>query len=156
MVNRIRLDGSGTGWYFAPPYARIVSLIYHVNDGPQKTVDFRKASDLGLSVAPGDCLTIDEIWVKTEENASDQTMRLEAYLSAGEYDSTYSRTSTRVAFERGSRNIASNGSLVWEEVPTDRTMVIITLSRDDEMVLDRLNLPLTTSKDSGLPLETNN
>jgi hypothetical protein len=152
-VTTVRMNNTGRAWFITPPYAHLVSIIYRVNDGPQKVLDLRTAPEVGFEAAPGDSFAIDEVWYKATDTIKKNSMQLEIYPSAGQYDSASSRTSSWITFESGNHDLLKGESLTWKLIASDRKWLVITLARDDSTVLDRYVLPLASGQSSGILLK---
>jgi hypothetical protein len=147
VAAQLRINNTGKAWFFTPPYAHIVSVIYHVNNGPAKSLDLSTAADTGLGVKPGDTLTIEKIWYKASGAEKDQSMRAEVYFLAPDgNDDGMTRSSSWVTFEQGSRELLNGTSLTWESIPADRNHFLITLVRDDYSILDRVDRNLIAAE----------
>jgi hypothetical protein len=151
----ILLNPSGEAWYIEPPTAQMTTLVYSVNHGPPLVLDFRAlGARNGINVAPGDTLTIHNIWYRAVEwTQKHATLQLEAHLNIGNYDWETALFSTPVTFQTGIHPLLSSGPLEWV-VPEGRENLTIWLARNDRTVLDKLDIPLVSQATAGLiPIE---
>jgi len=153
-VTKIHLDADGTAWLVGPPNASFASMVYSVNDGPAQILDLREAVELGLNAAPADTLALLDIWYHANTGSGDtgMTMQVEAYLTMGGYDPTTLCKSGPALVKKGIQRLAlddvtcahdqSATSFRWG-IPDDRRFLVVSLTRSDRALLDRLILPLS-------------
>jgi len=153
-VTKIHLDTDGTAWLVGPPNASFASMVYSVNDGPAQILDLREAVELGLNAAPGDTLALLDMWYHANTGSGDtgMTMQAEAYLTVGGYDPTTLCKSGPALVKKGIQRLAlddvtcahdqSATSFRWV-IPDDRRSLVMSLTRSDRALLDRLILPLS-------------
>lgn len=154
--SRLRLDPGGTGWAILPPDGHIVSLTYSINNGPQLLADFRSLASEGLGAAPGDLLTLHELYYVVDENSS-ATLEVEAFLVSGDnYDElaveshAYSQVSqAKYGLHIFNLKDARIGEFIWP-IAEDRDLLRINLVRDDGTILETLGLPLKEIEHPGL------
>jgi hypothetical protein len=154
----ILLNPSGEAWYIEPPTAQMTTIVYSVNYGTPLVLDLRTlATGNGINVAPGDTLTIHNVWYRAVEwTQKHATLELEAHLNTGNYDWATALFSTPVTFQTGIHPLLSSGPLEWV-VPDGREQLTIWLARNDRTVLDKLDIPLVSQATAGLiPIEEAN
>jgi hypothetical protein len=144
----IRLTDGGNAWIKAAPYASLSSVVYSVNAGPLLVLDTRNVSDQGIRLAQNDTLTLHEIWYKALNDDDQNTLKVEVYLSSGEYDSNTSIQSSAAIFDTGVHQLALDKPFTWV-IPVDKKQLIMTLTRNDGTILDRFEIPFGQD-DTGL------
>ena len=141
----VRLMPGGDAWFIDPPNATLASVAYRINDGPLRIADFREVGQKGLDAKPNDTLAIEEIWYTA--NAGGGTLHAEAYLTTNEYNGeTYRSTGGTVA-SQGTRPLTGLAPLTWR-VPANLDTLVLSLVRDDGIVLDRLVMGLNGANGS--------
>lgn len=144
----IHLDITGTAWLLDPPHASIVSVVYAIGDGPKLVLDLRGAQATGLDAQPGNLLELSEIWYHADMSTDKSTVQAEAYLSPNGFDpDTYKATRTNT-IQKGIHPL-DFAPLSWQ-VPDGSRYLVLSLARDDGVVMDRLVVPLGSSESPGL------
>jgi hypothetical protein len=144
-ITEVLLKPGGDAWFIDPPNATLASVAYSVNEGPIKIVDLREASQKGLDVQVNDTLTIQEIWYTS--NAGGGVLHAEAYLTADDFHTETYRSTGGTLAEKGTRPLNGIAGLRWK-VPPDLDVLVLSLVRDDGIVLDRLVAKLNGAKGS--------
>jgi hypothetical protein len=154
-IKLVRQASVGTSWMYDLPYVKLASLVYQVNDGPQVVLDMRKAIGLGegIRVKAGDQLTLREVWYNaTNPAGSDnhQTMQFEALLLKDEgFDDSYFRHSPDETIQAGTHKFSSFIPMTWT-VAADRKFLEVKFLRDDQAIIDPLQIPLNPNGSTGL------
>jgi hypothetical protein len=145
----IRVGSQGSSWMIASPYASFALILYKINDAKPVILDMRSAMDTGIQASPGDTLTIQQVWYQARMGALGHQIQFEAYLSAGGYDQETLLTSPQIYQDEGVHEITGFIPLKWV-VPEDKRSLVISITRDDRTLLDRLVIPFNTEANSGL------
>jgi hypothetical protein len=146
-LTMIHLDASGTAWLLDPPNLNFASIIYAVSDGPALILDLRDAEKAGLSIRPGDKLTLMEIWYDSNAD-SDLEVHAEAYMSSKGFDSSTFQATQSNVIQKGIHKLDPT-PLSWT-IPDSKQFLVVTLVRSDNAVTDRLILPLKPEGNPGL------
>lgn len=144
-TTEVRLEPGGDAWFVSPPNATLASVAYSVNEGPIRIVDFREVGQMGLDAQPNDTLTIEEIWYTS--NASGGILHAEAYLTKDEFNRDTYRSAGRTVASQGTRPLTGLSPLTWV-VPAESDKLVLSLVRDDGVVLDRLMAELNGANGS--------
>lgn len=150
---KVTFNTDGTSWMIAPPNASFVLVAYQVNDGPELIMDLSSIMQNGIDAREGDQLTITHAWYKSNLSDTAKNIRLEGYLSSGNFDANSLQTSPYMAIREGVNPVSDLGNLAWT-VPADKVKLVMTLVRNDRTILDRYTIPLASEDASALvPLE---
>jgi hypothetical protein len=141
-VTTIHLDVNGTAWLLDPPNASFASIVYAVNEGPEQVLDLRDATERGLGVGPGDEITFLEIWYHANADGGNEfKMQAEAYLTSGGFDQDTFKVTPVNMIQKGIHRLSDSIVLSWV-IPDDRDSLVLSLSRSDKVIMDRLVFPL--------------
>jgi len=151
---KIKLNRDGKAWFLSPPNAALVFVAYKINDGSEVVMDLSSVMQNGIDTTAGDKLTLTHAWYKSNLSDNTRNIRLEAYLSAGNYDSASLVASPYIAIRDGVNSLSDLGNLTWT-IPAEKVSLVMTLARNDRTVLDRYTIPLQSESASGLVPLTN-
>jgi hypothetical protein len=144
-LNVIHLARDGSSGFVYPPNLSFVSVVYTINNGPEVILDFRFAESNGITAKPGDLLTLHEIWYDSNASCSGCKVHAEAIFADQQYSfdkSTYKETGRTINEIKPAINPIKVESISW--TLTGRTRVLVlSLVRDDEPILDTLRLPIS-------------
>lgn len=135
-VTDVLIDPAGKAWFLGSPNAALALVAYNVNGGETKVIDPRVMAEKGLDAKPNDTLNIEEIWYTS--NASGGALHTEAYLTAGGFNKQTFKSTRATIAEKGIGALTdiSPPALTWE-IPDDLRWLVLSLVRDDGVVLDR-------------------
>jgi hypothetical protein len=136
----IPFNNEGASWYIAPPYAHLVGIEYSRNGGQPERMDFTQILSSGLPVTQGDQISLTKVWYKSDTDAYGHTLEFEAYLTSSGYSSERLKIVWFPFEKNGVYEIPDLSDFSWVILESENFMVI-TLSRDDETVLDRYVIP---------------
>jgi hypothetical protein len=112
----------------------------------------RTAFEEGLGVAPGDALTIQEMWYKSNDERNGYVVEAEAFLTSGEFDYETDRQTASTVIDAGIQRLPDVSSLMWV-VPPDRESLAIWLVRSEGgkgSIMDSWYIPLAAQGTPGL------
>ena len=135
-VTDVLINPAGKAWFLGPPNAALAVVAYNVNGGETKVIDPRVMAEKGLDAKPNDTLNIEEIWYTS--SASGGALHTEAYLTAGGFNKQTFKSTRATIAEKGIGALTdiSPPALTWE-IPDDLRWLVLSLVRDDGVVLDR-------------------
>jgi hypothetical protein len=146
-IASLRLNREDTSWYLTPPYATISAVVYRVNGGPQKLLNLQASQGKCLDARPGDALSIDQIWYRTPNDSSSQTLRARVFFvndQTGAHEDAMSRNSAPAAFTTGVSELLNGNFLTWEKIPEDHILIALMRGKE-ETILDRIDCHTTTT-----------
>jgi hypothetical protein len=132
-------------WMLPPPYASFVSIVYQINNGEERSIDFRTALTDGIQVQSGDRLRLLELWYHTSMDEDTKTLFAESYVGSGEYNSETFHQTEKQVFQAGVHDLMVGKTFEWS-ITSEFTSLVLTLSTENSIgrstILDRFVIPI--------------
>jgi hypothetical protein len=152
--NTIKLiQSESNSWWVSPPYVKIASVVYQINDGEKISMDFRTLESDGINVNLGDTLYIREIWYHSLESDKNKQIVALAYLKPDPSDKFPDHSTPLANISAGVHDLIQDESFTWNfETTTDE--IVIALYRNDGFErytrLDEYVVPIKPGSTNGL------
>lgn len=155
----IRLvQAESNSWCVSPPYAKLASVVYQINDEARISMDFRTIETEGIDLSLGDTLHIHEIWYHSLETDPDKQIIALVYTQPGPSDKFPDPSIPLTNISSGVHNLIQDDSFQWKfETTQDRLIVALYRFEGFERYtrLDEYVIPIRPGSKNGLvPLNT--
>ena len=150
----IRINPAGASWFTTPPAAQLIRMEYSINQSPRMVLDLAEALATGLNVYPEDTFQIHSVTLKTRDKVPERTVHVEAYLTNREEwtfnNDLWRKSPEQAVFQKGVTPPLALEAFIWTDVAPEQNTLALSIMRDDDVLLDRYEIPLQQPNDAAL------